>query len=69
MVRHSHFVQGSWASLAWTRFRARYNWFMPKAALNTPAPNFELEDLNGRLFKLSDHRGQKLLLVLNRGFT
>lgn len=42
---------------------------MPKAALNTPAPYFELEDLNGRLFKLSDHRGQKLLLVLNRGFT
>jgi peroxiredoxin len=38
--------------------------------LTDPVPDFELPDLNGRVVRLSDYRGQKLVvLVLNRGFT
>jgi peroxiredoxin len=37
--------------------------------INTPAPDFELEDLQGRTIRLSDYRGKKnVLLVFNRGF-
>jgi peroxiredoxin len=40
-----------------------------KVAINTPAPDFELKDFNGRTIRLSDFRGEKhLLLVFNRGF-
>ena len=41
---------------------------MPKVAINTHAPDFELVDSNGNTFKLSNHRGNNLLLVFNRGF-
>lgn len=42
---------------------------MPRVDLNTAAPDFELSDFNGNLFRLSDYRGKKhVLLVLNRGF-
>jgi peroxiredoxin len=43
---------------------------MSKVSLNTPAPDFELQDYRGRPLRLSDYRGQKnVLLVFNRGFT
>jgi peroxiredoxin len=43
---------------------------MPKVALNTPAPDFILNDFNGNVVKLSSFRNQKhILLVFNRGFT
>jgi peroxiredoxin len=41
---------------------------MPKVALNTPAPDFELADYTGKLVRLSDFRGKNVLLVFNRGF-
>jgi peroxiredoxin len=41
---------------------------MPKVALNTPAPDFELTDYNGKRVRLSDFRGRNVLLVFNRGF-
>jgi peroxiredoxin len=38
--------------------------------INQPAPDFELTDLNGKLFKLSEVNDHKnILLVFNRGFT
>lgn len=41
-----------------------------KIEINTPAPDFELADFNGRLVRLSDYRGEKhVVLVFNRGFT
>jgi mycoredoxin-dependent peroxiredoxin len=43
---------------------------MPKVALNTPAPDFTLNDFNENPVKLSSFRNQKhVLLVFNRGFT
>ncbi len=42
---------------------------MPKVELNTPAPDFSLEDFKGGQVRLSDFKGKKyVLLVLNRGF-
>lgn len=41
---------------------------MPKVELNTPAPDFSLEDYLGREIKLSDLRGKNVILVFNRGF-
>ncbi len=41
---------------------------MPKIALNTPAPDFELADYTGKLVRLSDFHGKNVLLVFNRGF-
>lgn len=42
---------------------------MPKVALNTPAPDFTLQDFNGKTVRLSDFRGKShVLLVFNRGF-
>jgi peroxiredoxin len=42
---------------------------MPKIELNTPAPDFTLNDFNGRPVRLADFRGKKhVLLVFNRGF-
>ncbi len=41
-----------------------------KVEINTPAPDFELADFNGRPVRLSDFRGKKhIVLVFNRGFT
>jgi len=41
-----------------------------KVEINTPAPEFELTDFNGRTVHLSDYRGEKnVVLVFNRGFT
>jgi peroxiredoxin len=43
---------------------------MPKIALNTPAPDFTLVDVNGNSVSLSSFRNQKhILLVFNRGFS
>jgi len=43
---------------------------MPQVALNTPAPDFALEDFRGTTIRLSDFSGQaNVLLVFNRGFT
>jgi peroxiredoxin len=42
---------------------------VPKVAMNAPAPDFELADFTGTLFRLSQLRGlQNVLLVFNRGF-
>jgi peroxiredoxin len=41
---------------------------MPKVDINTPAPDFEIADTNGKSFKLSDQHGKNVLLVFNRGF-
>lgn len=42
---------------------------MPKVALNTPAPDFNLQNFQGEPVRLSDFRGNsKVLLVFNRGF-
>lgn len=43
---------------------------MPRVALDLPAPDFVLNDLNGKTVRLSDFHGQKhIILVFNRGFT
>lgn len=43
---------------------------MPRVNLNTPAPDFQLEDFEGNLFRLSDLKDQSnVLLVFNRTFT
>lgn len=40
-----------------------------KISLQTPAPDFELDDYKGQKFKLSDYHGVKhIVLVFNRGF-
>ena len=42
---------------------------MAKVELNTPAPDFALDDFRGRPVHLSGYRGQKhVVLVFNRGF-
>jgi peroxiredoxin len=42
---------------------------MPKVSLNTPAPDFTLDDFEGQPISLNDFRGEKhVLLVFNRGF-
>jgi peroxiredoxin len=41
---------------------------MSKVTINTPAPDFELADINGKPVRLSDLRGRNVLLVFNRGF-
>ncbi len=42
---------------------------MPKIDLNAPAPDFELADFTGEIFRLSNARGtSNVLLVFNRGF-
>ena len=43
---------------------------MAKVKINTPAPDFSLEDFNGQRVQLSDYRNKKIVfLVFNRGFT
>ena len=42
---------------------------MARVEINTPAPDFELEDFKGRRVRLSDYRGDRhVLLLFNRGF-
>ena len=42
---------------------------MSKVTLNTPAPDFILQDYQGNMVSLSHFRGkQHVLLVFNRGF-
>jgi peroxiredoxin len=42
---------------------------MPKVALDRTAPDFQLNDFNGKPVRLTDFRGQKhIILVFNRGF-
>ncbi len=42
---------------------------MSRAELNKPAPNFTLNDFNGREINLTDFQNKKnILLVFNRGF-
>ncbi len=42
---------------------------MPQVSLNTPAPEFALDDFRGRSVRLSDFYGKaNVLLVFNRGF-
>lgn len=42
---------------------------MASVEVNKKAPDFQLPDYKGDLFKLSDWEGKKnILLVLNRGF-
>jgi len=42
---------------------------MAKVKMNTPAPDFTLQDYNGRTVSLSDFQDKKpVLLVFNRGF-
>jgi peroxiredoxin len=43
---------------------------MPQVSLNTPAPDFTLQNFNGETVRLSDFRGKShVVLVFNRGFT
>lgn len=43
---------------------------MPRVDLNTPAPDFTLQDFNSNPVSLSDFKGKaNVLLVFNRGFT
>jgi peroxiredoxin len=42
---------------------------MPKVSLNTPAPDFTLDDFSGSPVTLSSFQGSSnVLLVFNRGF-
>lgn len=42
---------------------------MSKVDLNSPAPDFTLEDFQGESFTLSEMRGKNnVVLVFNRGF-
>ena len=41
---------------------------MPKVALHTPAPDFELADYKGEVIRLTSLRGSNVLLVFNRTF-
>jgi peroxiredoxin len=37
--------------------------------INTPAPDFTLQDINGKTISLKDYHGKKhVFLVFNRGF-
>lgn len=41
---------------------------MPKVELNSPGPDFSLEDYQGSTISLRDFRGQNVVLVFNRSF-
>lgn len=42
---------------------------MSRVELNTQAPDFTMNDFNGKSVSLSDYAGQKnVLVVFNRGF-
>ena len=43
---------------------------MPRVSLNTPAPDFQLDDFAGNPFRLADLKEKSnVLLVFNRTFT
>ncbi|MBW6474046.1 MAG: redoxin domain-containing protein [Anaerolineaceae bacterium] len=43
---------------------------MPKVSINTPAPDFTLEDYEGKTVRLSDFKGKSnVILIFNRTFT
>jgi peroxiredoxin len=43
---------------------------MPRVSVNTPAPDFALQNYRGETVRLSDYLGKSnVLLVFNRGFT
>jgi peroxiredoxin len=43
---------------------------MPRVSLQTPAPNFSLQDYRGQTVRLSDFKDQfNVLLVFNRTFS
>ena len=43
---------------------------MPRVNLNTPAPDFNLQNFQGQTVRLADFQGKaNVLLVFNRGFT
>ena len=43
---------------------------MAQVQINTPAPDFTLDDFQGRPVRLADYEGKKhVVLVFNRGFT
>jgi len=43
---------------------------MARVEIKTPAPDFKLDDFQGRSVSLADYRGEKhVVLVFNRGFT
>jgi len=43
---------------------------MPKVTLNSPAPDFTLQNYKGETMRLSDFRGKAyVFLVFNRTFT
>jgi cytochrome oxidase Cu insertion factor (SCO1/SenC/PrrC family) len=43
---------------------------MSKVALNTPAPNFTLDDFQNNAVNLADFKGKKnVVLIFNRGFS
>lgn len=42
---------------------------MASVEVKKPAPDFEMNDFKGDIFKLSAYKGEKnILIVLNRGF-
>ena len=42
---------------------------MARVEVNRPAPDFELADFNGQLWRLAQQQGKKhVILVFNRGF-
>ena len=41
---------------------------MAHVEVNTPAPDFTLDDYQGKSVSLSDFRGKYVILVMNRGF-
>jgi len=42
---------------------------MPKVTLNTPAPDFTLDNFQGETVRLSDFRGKlHVVMIFNRGF-
>ncbi len=43
---------------------------MSKVSINTPAPDFELQDYKGNTVRLSDYKGESnVILIFNRAFT
>jgi peroxiredoxin len=42
---------------------------MSQVKINTPAPDFRLQDFRGEIVRLSDFKGHKnVVLIFNRGF-